>query len=823
MSKKNKGQETHKNKRSIKSSLVNFLRDHPEEGFNYKQVAAKLGLHSHAERDLLLTSLEELLTDGYLEEIKRGKYMPVPQTNYLEGTVDMTKTGSAYIVVEGSEEDIFVPPSKTKNALHGDKVKVLLYARKQGKKPEGEIVEILERKKMEFTGILQVHEKFAFLIADSRRMVTDIFIPLSKLKGAKDGEKVLVKIIDWPQGAKSPIGKVEKVLGMPGEHQTEMNAIIAEFDLPTTFPDAIEEEAENIPVEIPETEIEKRWDFRQTATFTIDPVDAKDFDDALSVRKLPDNLWEIGIHIADVAHYVKEGTTLDKEALDRGTSVYLVDRVIPMLPEKLSNNLCSLRPNEDKLTFSVVVVLDEDAIVQKEWYGRTVIRSQRRFAYEEAQEVLETGEGDFSEELLTLNRLAYKLRERKFKEGAISFETEEVKFRLDENGKPIEVFKKIRKDAHKLIEDFMLLANRKVAEFIFKKNTDVNQRPFVYRVHDSPDIEKLESFARLAGQFGYKLKLRNDKEIAQSLNWLLEKIEGKPEQNMLQSLAIRTMKKAFYTTMKSSHYGLAFDFYTHFTSPIRRYPDIIAHRLLAHYLSGKAGISQEHIEAQAKHSSEMEVRAAEAERASIKYKQVEYMTERIGEEFMGIISGVTEWGIYVEMLENKCEGMVRMSELTDDYYVYDEERFLIRGYNYGKTYQLGDVVKVRVINANLMQRTIDLEIIDEDNSDKNLKSSENSMGKKGKGEKPIVENAEKEKSKSKARSKTGKKAKETEVTIATEITGIEIPDILGSQSEITGSKPKRVGKGKKQQTPITDLPENKAATKKPGRKKKSEE
>lgn len=701
-----------KNKRSIKSSLINFFRDHPNEGLNYKQIAARLGLNSHEERDLLLKSLTELLSDGMLEEPDKGKYKTHVNTQYVEGKVDMTKSGSAYIVVDGMEEDVYVPPSKMKTALHGDIVKVVLYARKKNQRPEGEVVEILTRKRMEFTGVLQLKEKFAFFIADSKRMVIDIFVPISKIGEAKDGDKVVVKIIDWPDASKSPIGQVTRVLGRPGDHSTEMNAIIAEFELPEAFPSEVEEESNNISEEITEAEIEKRWDFRGICTFTIDPADAKDFDDAISFRKVSEGMYEVGIHIADVSYYVKEGSELDKEALNRGTSVYLVDRVIPMLPEKLSNNLCSLRPNEDKLCFSVVVVLDDEGKVQKEWYGRTIIHSQKRFSYEDAQEILEGNPGTYSEELLTLNKLAYKLREKRFADGAISFETEEVKFILDETGKPISVYKKVRKDAHKLIEDFMLLANRKVAEFIFKKNTELNEKPFVYRVHESPNLEKLLTFGKVAAQFGYRINTKSERDIAKSLNWLISKVEGKPEQNMLQSLAIRTMSKAFYTTEKSSHYGLAFDYYTHFTSPIRRYPDVIAHRLLAHYLSNKGNINQDTIEAECKQSSEMEVRAAEAERASIKYKQVEFMREHVTEEFQGIISGVTEWGIYVEILDNKCEGMVRMSELTDDHYILDQEHYLIRGMNRGKIYQLGNIVKVRVLAANLQDRTIDLEMVD---------------------------------------------------------------------------------------------------------------
>lgn len=725
-----KGKEKFRSRRSIKSSLVNYLREHPSELLNYKQIAARLGLHAHAERDILVELIDELLIEGSLEEIDRGKYKPILQSQYVEGKVDMTKSGSAFVLIDGMDDDVYIGPAKMHTALHGDQVKVLLYAHKKGRRPEGEIVEIIERKKIEFAGILQVHEKFAFLLPDDRRMVTDIFVPLSKLNEAKNGEKAIVKIIEWAEGGRSPIGEVIKVLGKPGEHSTEMNAIIAEFNLPEEFPNAVIKESERISEEIPQEEIEKRWDFRNTTTFTIDPVDAKDFDDALSIKEAGPGLWEIGIHIADVTWYVREETHLDKEALDRGTSVYLVDRVIPMLPEKLSNVLCSLRPNEDKLSFSVVLVMDENAKIVKEWYGRTIINSDKRFAYEDAQKILEEGEGEYSRELLMLNKLAYKLRAKRFAEGAISFETEEVKFKLDENGKPLGVYKKVRQDAHKLIEDFMLLANRKVAEYIFTHNKDMQEQPFVFRVHDRPNEDKLAAFSRVAASFGYKLNLLDEKAIALSLNKLLTLIEGKPEQNLLQSLAIRSMAKAFYTTTKTGHYGLSFDYYTHFTSPIRRYPDMIAHRLLAFYLSGGKRVDQEYIEAQCKHSSEMEVRAADAERASIKYKQVEYMLDKVGMDFEGIISGVTEWGIYVEMIETKCEGMVRISELKDDYYIFDEDRFLVRGYNSGNTYQLGDILTVKVAAANLQQRTIDLVILDKPKEGDETRNSEMSRAEK---------------------------------------------------------------------------------------------
>ncbi|MEX0965614.1 MAG: ribonuclease R [Bacteroidia bacterium] len=701
----------------LRKDALDFLKDHEDRQYNYKQLAKQLGLTDDHEREALLEVMQDLNEEGYLEEEKRGSFRHVPESQFIEGVVDMTKSGSAFIVSEETEDDTFVQQKLLNTALHGDQVRVLLYARRRNKKPEGEVVEVLKRHKEEFVGTLEVQEKFAFLVPDSRRMPVDIFIPMRNLGEGKNGDKAIVKITEYSAHSKNPVGKVVTILGAAGLHSTEMNAIIAEFDLPTTFPENVVQDAAKIPGEITAKDVSARRDLRPITTFTIDPDDAKDFDDALSIRKLESGRWEIGVHIADVTHYVKPVTALDKEAFERATSVYLVDRVIPMLPERLSNELCSLRPNEDKLTFSVLVEMDEDGNVKKEWFGKTIIHSDKRFSYEDAQERLETGKGEFAEELLTLNQLAYKLRERKFEGGALSFETAEVKFRLDENGKPLEVIPKVRKDAHKLIEDFMLLANRKVAEFIFKKDQKTSNRPFVYRHHDFPPDDKLKSFAKVAARFGHKIDTKNQKALSRSFNQLLEKVEGRPEQNMLQSLAIRSMSKAFYTTEKSSHYGLAFDYYTHFTSPIRRFPDMIAHRLLEHYLlNSKLEIRQEEIEEQCKHSSEMEVRAAEAERASIKYKQVEYMSERIGEEFDGIISGVTEWGIYVEMKPSACEGMIRLSELSDDYYSLDEESYRIVGNNTGKFYQLGDPLKVIVVNTNLQERNIDLQIAGENPS-----------------------------------------------------------------------------------------------------------
>jgi len=542
-------------------------------------------------------------------------------------------------------------------------------------------------------------------------MLHDIFVPLSDVNGAKNGQKVQVSITEWPEGAKNPIGRIMNILGEQGENNTEMNAILAQYGFPLSFPAEVENEANAIPEQVSEAEIAGRRDFRNTVTFTIDPADAKDFDDAISFKVLENGNYEVGVHIADVSHYVKPNSDLDKEAYSRATSVYLVDRVIPMLPERLSNGVCSLRPHEDKLCFAAVFELDNDANIITEWFGRTVIHSDRRFSYEEAQEVIENKAGDYATEILKLNELAYILRDRKFKNGAISFESTEVKFKLDEHGKPVGVYVKERKDAHKLIEDFMLLANRKVAEFIAKKGKGKQKYTFVYRSHGSPNLENLNSFALFAARFGYKINMKSDKEIAKSLNYLMEDVEGKKEQNVLTQLAIRSMAKAIYTTKKTSHYGLAFDHYTHFTSPIRRYPDVMVHRLLAAYLNNEKSANEEEYEIAASHSSAMEKRAADAERASIKYKQAEYLEENVGNIFAGIISGVTEWGMYVELTENKCEGMIRLRDITDDFYVLDEKNYCIVGQRKQKKYQLGDEVMVKVKKVDLSKRQIDFSLI----------------------------------------------------------------------------------------------------------------
>ncbi|TCD10540.1 ribonuclease R [Pedobacter frigidisoli] len=701
------------NIKSVLNQLVSgVFEKNDNQALNYKQVSAKLNLNDQESRDTILEILKDGKGAGVYLEPEKGKFKLKDLQTFIVGRVDMTADGSAYIIPDDEfEKDIRVAPRKLKNALHGDTVKVYVFAKKNGSKRDGEVLEIIKRAKSDFTGVIKISDRFAFVIADDKKMMHDIFVPLSDTLNAKNGQRVLVTLSDWPESAKNPIGIVKHVLGNQGENNTEMNAILAQFGFPLEFPPQVEKEANAIPEEIPAAEIAKRKDFRNILTFTIDPADAKDFDDAISYQKLPSGNYEIGVHIADVSHYVIQGTELDKEAYSRATSVYLVDRVIPMLPERLSNGVCSLRPHEDKLCFAAVFELDEQANIVNEWYGRTVIHSDRRFSYEEAQEVIENKAGDYATEILKLNELANILRDRKFKNGAISFESTEVKFKLDESGKPIGVYVKERKDAHKLIEDYMLLANRKVAEYVAKKVKGEKKLTFVYRAHDSPNMENLNSFATFASRFGYKINTKSDKEIAKSLNYLMADVEGKKEQNILTSLAIRSMAKAIYSTKKTSHYGLAFEYYTHFTSPIRRYPDVMAHRLLQTYLDGGKSADAEFYEVASVHSSAMEKRAADAERASIKYKQAEYLENNIGTEYKGIISGVTEWGMYVEIEENKCEGMIRLRDISDDFYVLDEKNYCIVGQRKKKKYQLGDEVMIRVKKVDLSKRQIDFTLI----------------------------------------------------------------------------------------------------------------
>ena len=692
--------------------IIDVFEKSENTPLNYKQVASKLNLSDAETRDVISQILKQESKKGILVEVDRGKFILKQLKTYVIGKVDMTADGSAFIMTEDEfENDIFIAPRKVRNALHGDTVKAYVYAKSRGKHKEGEVVEILQRAKMEFTGIVKLSDKFAFFIPDDRKMLHDIFIPAAEINGAQNGEKAIAQIVDWPEGARNPIGRIKHILGKQGENNTEMTAILAEYGFPLSFPEAVEKEANAIPDEINKDEIAKRRDFRDTLTFTIDPFDAKDFDDAISFKELPNGNIEVGIYIADVSHYVNPGTELDKEAFQRGTSVYLVDRVIPMLPEHLSNGVCSLRPNEDKLCFSAVFELDKEANIHAQWFGRTIIHSDKRFSYEDAQELLETKTGAYSKELLILNGLAYKLRDQKFKHGAISFESAEIKFKLDEYGKPIGVYTKERKDAHKLIEDFMLLANKKVAEFVAKKEKGKQKLTFVYRFHDTPKEDAILGFAQFALKFGYKVDTTSGRETARSLNHLMEDVEGKVEQNVLTNLAIRSMAKAVYTTKRHSHYGLAFDYYTHFTSPIRRYPDVMAHRLLAHYLTNGKSVNEEEYEKMCLHSSQMEKKAADAERASVKYKQAEYLQDNVGQQYTGIISGLTEWGMYVEIVENKCEGMIRLRDINDDFYVLDEKNYCIIGQRKKKKYQLGDEVLILVKKVDLSKRQIDFSLI----------------------------------------------------------------------------------------------------------------
>ncbi len=728
---------TKKKNNAIKNILSNLVLEvfmkNITQAFNYKQLAAKLNIDDEETRQIVNEIIIDLHQKGQVEEISKGKYQVKALQNHVEGTIDMAQSGSAYLLVDGMDEDIFIAPRKIRNALHGDKVKVFVYAKRNGKHLEGEVLEILHRAKTEFTGVIQLTPRVAFLIPDNKKMLHDIFIPLDLLKGAKDGDKAVAKLTEWPEGAKNPMGEIVHVLGKQGENATEMYAVLAEYGFPLEFPKAVEKESEAISEKMDPKEIAKRRDFRDTLTITIDPVDAKDFDDAISFKKLEDGNFEVGVHIADVSYYVQPGTELDKEAENRGTSVYLVGKVIPMLPEKLSNELCSLRPNEDKFCFSAVFKIDLKGNVLEEWYGRTIIHSRRRYAYEEVWDILQSGVGDYKEELTILNTIAHALRATRFKNGAINFETTEVKFTLDETGKPIGVYVRERNDAHKLIEDFMLLANRKVAEFIATKGKKKNALTFVYRVHDSPNEEVLQGFAKFAARFGYKVNTKSHREISTSLNQLMADVEGKKEQNVLTQLAIRSMAKAVYTTKKTSHYGLAFDYYTHFTSPIRRYPDVMAHRLLQHYLDGKSTVDAEIYEKMCLHSSQMEKRAADAERLFTKYKQAEFLSEQVGETFVGIISGVTEWGIYVEIVENKCEGMIRLRDINDDFYVLDPENYSIVGQRFKRKYQLGDEVNIKVKKVELTKKQIDFELITNEeplNFQRKEKSTKSSTYKK---------------------------------------------------------------------------------------------
>ena len=712
MSQKNQKSGNRININELMQQIVALFNAEPQKQYNYKQVAQQLGLKLSAQKQKVYEVLTTMAQQEFLIETTPGRFKKRDRGTRVIGTFERRNNGKNQIVTDEGEE-IFVAERNSMHALNGDKVEVYVFARRRHAEPEGEVTQIIERADNTFVGTLNIEKQYAFLITDSKTLANDIFIPKNKLRGAKDGEIAVVRITEWPEHSKNPIGEVVDVLGEVGNNDAEMHAILAEFGLPYRYPEAVENAAEKISDIIPDDEIAQREDFRPVTTFTIDPHDAKDFDDALSIRKLPSGLWEVGVHIADVTHYVQPGSIIDKEAEKRATSVYLVDRTVPMLPERLCNYICSLRPDEDKLAFSCIFEMDDNAHIKRSHIARTIIRSNRRYAYEEAQAIIEGAEGDYKEEIIVLNSLAQKLRNRRFENGSISFDRQEVRFEIDEEGHPISVYFKVAKEANMLIEEFMLLANQTVATTVGDTPVGKKAKTFVYRVHDVPDPSKINDLTKFVTKFGYRTKLRsNGKELSKGLNKLLQEIKGRPEENLISTIAVRSMSKAIYTTENIGHYGLGFDYYTHFTSPIRRYPDMMVHRLLDRYLNGGRSAVEQSIESKCKHSSQMEQLAANAERASIKYKQVEFLGDRLGEEFDGVISGVTEWGFYVELNENKCEGLVPIRDLDDDYYELDEKNYCLVGRRTRRIYRLGDAVRVCIANANLEKKQLDFALID---------------------------------------------------------------------------------------------------------------
>lgn len=714
MSKKKRETRTRKKQHREKSqtgkqqqAILNLLESQPAKAFTLAQIVRASGARKKEDLKKVERFIDHLIDSGRITQLSNGRLISNRTQDEYTGVVDHVSSRFAYVDIGEEDDDVYVKTKDLASAVDGDTVKIVMLPGRHGEHREGKVVEVLKRNRTRFVGRISVSPGFAFVIPDFRKIHQDFFIYPENINGAKTDDKVIIEVVSWAEEDKKPEARVVRVLGKAGENEAEIHSIMAEFDLPFRFPEAVEQESQGIEEGITKSEIKQRRDFRSVTTFTIDPEDAKDFDDAISFRKLPNDHYEIGVHIADVTHYVRPDSALEREAYDRATSVYLVDRTIPMLPEKLSNGLCSLRPNEDKLTFAAVFEIDDKGKVHSEWFGRTVIHSDKRFSYEEAQAVLESGKGPFAEELNILNNLAKKLRKERFAKGAVNFETTEVKFKLDEKGTPLAVIPKIRKDAHKLIEEFMLLANKYVATFIYNYKKGKEKNTFVYRIHDFPDPDKVKDFAQFARQFGHKMNVE-ESSISQSLNKLMSEIEGKPEQNVLEQLAIRTMAKAKYSTEPKGHFGLAFPHYSHFTSPIRRYPDMMAHRLLQHYLDDGKPVNKAEFEERCIHSSEREKRASDAERASIKYKQVEFMTYAEKKEYEGLISGVTEWGLYVEIIETKCEGMIRIADMTDDYYEFDEKNYRLIGRRVGKIFRLGDKIDVRVKKTDIDRRLIDL-------------------------------------------------------------------------------------------------------------------
>ena len=700
-------------KSEMSERLISLFHTKPNETFSLKQLSSSLNLTTHPLKMLCADIITEMIEDDFLQEVEKGHYKLNDHGLIMTGVFQRKSNGKNSFIPDDGGETIFIAERNSAHAMNNDKVKIALFAKRKNRNPEGEVIEILERANDTFVGTLKVEKFYAFLLTENRTLANDIFIPKDKLKGGKNGDKAVVKIVEWPEEAKNPIGQVIDILGKAGENTTEMHAILAEFGLPYVYPKNVETAAEKIPAEISEADYAEREDFRNVTTFTIDPKDAKDFDDALSIRLIKPGLWEVGVHIADVTHYVKEGGVIDKEAEKRATSVYLVDRTIPMLPERLCNFICSLRPDEEKLAFSVIFNMNEKGEVKDSRIVHTIIKSDRRFTYEEAQKVIETGEGDYKEEILELNKLAQILRKQRLVAGAIDFDRVEVKFEIDETGKPLSVYFKESKEANKLIEEFMLLANRTVAEKIGKVPKNKKAKVFPYRIHDLPDPDKLENLNWFINRFGYKIRTSGSKtEISKSINRLLDDIKNKKEQNLVETVSLRAMQKARYSTHNIGHYGLAFDYYTHFTSPIRRFPDMMVHRLLTRYLAGGRTVQEAKYEELCDHSSEMEQIAANAERASVKYNQVEFMGERLGMEFDGVISGVTEWGLYVELNENKCEGMIPMRDLGDDYYDFDEKNYCLTGRRHHKKFSLGDPVTIKVARANLEKKQLDFALVE---------------------------------------------------------------------------------------------------------------